>query len=73
MRLKTSVTLSSELLAEIDKAAANRSAFLETAAKRYLADLQRKKMDERDIAAINAQADDLNREALDVLDYQALS
>lgn len=73
MRLKTSVTLSAELLAKIDKAAANRSSFLETAARRYLADLERKNADERDIAAINAHADDLNREALDVLDYQALS
>jgi metal-responsive CopG/Arc/MetJ family transcriptional regulator len=72
MKVKTSVTLSEELLeamsAETD--AQNRSAFIETAIWDYL-ELRRKSVrDQREIDLINANADDLNAEARDASDYQ---
>jgi metal-responsive CopG/Arc/MetJ family transcriptional regulator len=74
MKIKTSVTLSDTLLAEIDRHAgkgANRSEFIETAVRAYVAALVRKQQNVRDLAIINRRAVRLNREAEDVLDYQA--
>ncbi len=48
----------------------NRSEFIETAVRRYLAALVRKQQNLRDLAIINRRAARLNREAADVLDYQ---
>ena len=73
MRVKTSVTLPDDLLQEIDKAGSNRSGFLERAARKYLAELNRNQRDQRDAEILNAHADRLNREALDVLEYQDLA
>ena len=73
MKVKTSVTLSDSLLAEIDRHAgkgANRSEFIETAVRRYLAALVRRQEHLRDLAIINRRAARLNSEARDVLDYQ---
>jgi metal-responsive CopG/Arc/MetJ family transcriptional regulator len=73
MKVKTSVTLSDSLLAEIDRHAgrgANRSEFIETAVRGYIAALVRRKQNLRDRAIINRRAARLNREARDVLDYQ---
>ena len=73
MKIKTSVTLSDALLAEIDRHAGksvNRSEFIETAVRSYLAALVRKHQNLRDLAIINRRAARLNREAADVLDYQ---
>lgn len=73
MKIKTSVTLSDALLAEIDRHAgkgANRSEFIETAVRGYLAALVRRNQNLRDLAIINRRATRLNREARDVLDYQ---
>ena len=72
MRVKASVTLPDDLLQEIDKAGTNRSAFLERAARNYLAELNRNRRDRREAEILNAHADRLNREALDVLEYQDL-
>ena len=74
MKIKTSVTLSDALLAEIDRHAgkgANRSEFIETAVRGYIAALVRRKQNLRDRQIINRHAERLNREARDVLDYQA--
>jgi metal-responsive CopG/Arc/MetJ family transcriptional regulator len=74
MKIKTSVTLSDTLLAAIDRHAgkgANRSEFIETAVRAYIAALVRKRQNRRDQAIINRHAERLNREANDVLDYQA--
>ncbi len=74
MKVKTSVTLSDTLLAAIDRHAgknANRSEFIETAVRAYIAALVRKHQNLRDLAIINRRAAQLNREANDVLDYQA--
>ena len=70
MRVKTSITLPNELLARLDRVDNNRSALLERAAEAYLKELARQERDQRDIAIIARNAERLNREAADVLDYQ---
>ena len=70
MRVNISITLPAELLKSIDRTESNRSAFFERAARAYLAWLNKAKRDARDLAIINSNADRLNAEALDVLDYQ---
>ena len=70
MRVKTSITLPSDLLMALDRIDKNRSALLERAARAYLAQLERELRDRRDIEIINRNADELNREAADVLEYQ---
>lgn len=72
MRVKTSITLPEDLLTSIDRADQNRSAFIERASRAYLARLEKAKLEARDIEIINAHADRLNEEAMDVLDYQGL-
>jgi len=72
MKIKTSITLSDTLLAAIDRRAgkyANRSEFIETAVRAYIAALLRKQQNLRDLTIINRRAARLNREANDVLDY----
>jgi metal-responsive CopG/Arc/MetJ family transcriptional regulator len=71
MRVKTSVTLPGDLLAKIDRVDSNRSAFVERAARAYLAALERARRNQRDLRILNANADRLNAEAADVLSYQA--
>ena len=74
MKVKTSVTLSQELLALIDQYVEgenNRSAFIELAVKTYLELIKRNKRDQNDLQIINRLSEKLNREALDVLQYQA--
>jgi|HubBroStandDraft_6_1064221.scaffolds.fasta_scaffold3160072_2 metal-responsive CopG/Arc/MetJ family transcriptional regulator len=72
MRVKTSVTLPQELLARIDRVDRNRSAFVEKASRVYLASLERARRNARDLEILNANADRLNAEASDVLEYQAV-
>jgi len=74
MKVKTSVTLSSDLLDEIDRRGPefrSRSEFLELAACKFLQHLSREQFDQRDLSIINRRADALNEEAEDVLGYQA--
>lgn len=73
MKLKTSVTLSDTLLADIDQYAgndANRSEFIEKAVRSYIAALVRQRQNQHDLAIINRRGARLNREAMDVLEYQ---
>ena len=72
MRVKTSVTLPESLLGAIDRVHSNRSAFLERAARQYLAQLAKTRRDARDSEILNTQDLRLNREAADVLEYQIL-
>ena len=72
MRVKTSITLPEELLNVIDRVDANRSAFIEKASRAYLARLEKAKREASDAEIINRNADRLNDEAMDVLDYQGL-
>ena len=74
MKVKTSVTLSQEILDLIDRyieGESNRSAFIELAVKTYLELIKRNKRDQEDLQIINSISEKLNREALDVLQYQA--
>jgi metal-responsive CopG/Arc/MetJ family transcriptional regulator len=74
MKEKTSITLSSDLLAEIDSSTGSkgsRSAFIEKVLREYLKEKVRRAIHARDLDLINANADYLNREMEDVLKYQA--
>ena len=73
MKVKTSITLSEELLKAIDEYAGeykNRSEFIEKAIRSFIRELIRKQEDARDLEIINQHVDYLNREAADVLSYQ---
>jgi len=74
MKEKTSVTLSPEVLAGIDRLAGSRlsrSAFIEEVLRRYLNEEERARRNAREVKLLNRAADALNREAEDVLEYQA--
>jgi metal-responsive CopG/Arc/MetJ family transcriptional regulator len=72
VRVKTSITLPKELLRRLDRLDQNRSALLERAALAYLAALERQQRDRQDLEIINRNAERLNREAADILEYQTL-
>jgi hypothetical protein len=72
VRVKTSVTLPRELLTRLDRVHKNRSALLERAALAYLAQLERRERDRKDIEIIGRHEKRLNREATDTLGYQQL-
>jgi metal-responsive CopG/Arc/MetJ family transcriptional regulator len=74
MKLKTSITLSSDVLAEIDRCAgskSSRSSFIEGIVREYFKEKVREAVNRRDAEPINANIDCLKREALDLLRYQA--
>jgi metal-responsive CopG/Arc/MetJ family transcriptional regulator len=74
MKTKTSITISSTLLAEIDRRTGkggSRSAFVEGVLVAYLKTDARRSRQARDLELLDAASDRLNREALDVLEYQA--
>ncbi len=73
MKVKTSVTLSPELLAAIDHqcgAGGTRSDFLEKAAWEVIRSRQRQARDERDKRIYSEHADEYNRQALESLELQ---
>lgn len=76
MKVKTSVSLSEELLKVVDKRAkrakTNRSDFIEQAVWTFVGLLIRSEQNARDLAIINRHADRLNAEAEDVLSYQTV-
>jgi metal-responsive CopG/Arc/MetJ family transcriptional regulator len=75
MKEKTSVTLSKEVLAGIDRAVGSkhsRSAFIESVLLRYFRDEAKAARDAREVELINRHADELNAEVEDVLRYQVL-
>ena len=75
MKIKTSLTLSEELISIIDQKSTghkSRSDFIENALWTYLNYLIRLEKNKRDLRIINENSDFLNREAQDVLDYQVL-
>jgi metal-responsive CopG/Arc/MetJ family transcriptional regulator len=74
MKEKTSITLSRDILAKVDRLAGSkhsRSAFIERVLRKYLRDRQRAAAHARDLTRLNRAADRLNLEASDVLEYQA--
>lgn len=70
MKVKTSITLSDELIKAIDQYGQdykNRSDFIEAAIWAFIKQIVRNQQNARDIEIINRNADRLNAEALDVL------
>jgi metal-responsive CopG/Arc/MetJ family transcriptional regulator len=73
MKVKTSITLSEDLLKAIDGYARdynNRSEFIEEAVRVFIKQLIRRQQDAKDLEIINHRADYLNKEAMEVLTYQ---
>ena len=72
MRVKTSVSLSSEILSQVSHYApgGERSDFIEKALWKYLEFLRREERNKTDLSRINNASDFLNEEAKDTLDYQ---
>ena len=73
MKQKTSITLSQEVLAGIDRLAGSkhsRSAVIERAVRRYLEERKRAQIHAHDLQILNEAADRLNVEVEDVLRYQ---
>jgi metal-responsive CopG/Arc/MetJ family transcriptional regulator len=71
MKVKTSITLSDELLQDIDRFSKdykNRSVFIEMAVRAYMRQINRNNAN--DVETINNNAERLNAEAEDVLSYQ---
>ena len=73
MKKKTSITLSTDVLAGIDRLAGSkhsRSALIEQVLRRYLREHARARLQARDLEQLNRAADELNAEAANVFDYQ---
>lgn len=74
MKEKTSITLSPDVLAKVDRLAGSklsRSAVIEQALRDYFEERSRQAAHARDLERINAAAERLNSEAAEVLEYQA--
>lgn len=73
MKVKTSITLSRDLLDAIDaRARRGRSEFIETAVRAFLDRTRRDERDVKDVEILHRRARQLNREAADVLGYQVI-
>jgi metal-responsive CopG/Arc/MetJ family transcriptional regulator len=73
MKIKTSITLSSDTLLVVDTLSTqykSRSEFIELAIQAFIKQLKREEQDAKDLAILNQYADQLNEEATDVLAYQ---
>lgn len=73
MKIKTSITLSEELIRSIDDLLGgqkNRSEFIEKAVRSFIGNQIKRTRDLRDLDILNKKANKLNREAEDVLSYQ---
>jgi len=71
MKIKTSITLSEEIIQAIDELGSNRSRVIEEAVSEYLVRRRRQQRDARDLELLNRHAEDLNREVEEVRAYQA--
>jgi len=74
MKAKTSLTLSQDLLATLDKMAGpkvSRSSFIEQILRDFVEGRAQARREAREIAAINRHAARLNAEMRDVLSFQA--
>ena len=73
MKIRASIAVDRALLKKADQLSRrfrSRSEFVEAALRAYVARLSRQEKQARDLEVINRRAEDLNQEALDVLDYQ---
>ena len=72
--MKTSITLSSDVIEAVDALAGrggNRSAVIERVLRAYFQHRARAAANRRELERLNRAAERLNREAADVLTYQA--
>jgi metal-responsive CopG/Arc/MetJ family transcriptional regulator len=76
MKVKTSITLSEDLLREIDARVEargrSRSEFIEEAVRAFLAHADRLSLQAREAALLRQHAAALNAEMADILEYQVL-
>jgi metal-responsive CopG/Arc/MetJ family transcriptional regulator len=76
MKIKTSITLTKELLQEIDSRVESqqrsRSDFIEEAVRVFLAQSDRKALESREAALLRTHAVALNEEMANVLEYQVI-
>ncbi len=75
MKVTISVTLSEDLLDDLDKRSGedgSRSELIEAAVRAFIVQHKNAKQKARDLTIINRLADRLNKEAADVLEYQSL-
>lgn len=73
MKVKTSITLSEDLIQSIEKLFGkqkNKSEFIEKALRDYIERQVKAERDLKDLIILNKKADKLNKEAEDVLTYQ---
>ena len=73
MKVKTSVTLSEELIRQIDALSSQygtRSALIERAVRDFLATAAQRQREAWDLEILHRRAEALNAEAADVLSYQ---
>ncbi len=73
MKVKTSVTLSEDVLEQLDAVAEtkeSRSQVIERLLRQSFTERARRERDLRDLELIDANADELNKEAKDVLSFQ---
>ena len=76
MKAKTSLTLSEDLIASIDKLAGpkvSRSAYIEQILREFVDRRAQARKDAREVAAINRHSAQLNAEMSDALSFQASS
>jgi metal-responsive CopG/Arc/MetJ family transcriptional regulator len=72
MKVKTSITLSEELIRQIDALSSQygtRSALIERAVRDFLATAAQRQREARDLEILNRRTEALNAEAADVLSY----
>ena len=73
MKVKTSITLSEELIRAMDALSnqyGTRSALIEQAVRDFLATVAQRQREAQDLEILNRRAEALNVEAADVLSYQ---
>ena len=72
MKVKTSLTLDEAVLSAVDKLAtgSSRSAVIEQVLREHLKRRARARARARELAGLNRQADRLNAQAADALEYQ---
>lgn len=76
MKLKTSITLSADLVAKLDRLVGpdvSRSSFIEGILRAYVELSAQSRRNARDVAAINRHAARLNADMRDALSFQVLS
>jgi metal-responsive CopG/Arc/MetJ family transcriptional regulator len=72
MKVRTSVTISSKLLVQLNELAGKRrSEIIETALQEYFKKNSRQERDKREFEIINKNADLISNQALETLEYQA--